>query len=179
MRYITDDNGYVREVSFGADIACENKGCTEYTGLVPSGYSSLMDWFTREGGNLHHWQIVSGNLTRANSTTSRYEERNVEYITSEFWDGKEVYTKIVDFGALPANAQKSLNISTSVVHLVDMQGVVSFGNGYEYPLPVSTNAGGLEAICFLYNGSVSAIVVKTSTDMSGATALIRIKYTKS
>lgn len=63
MRYITDSNNYLQEVSFGADIMCNDKTCTEYTGAVPSGYSSLVDWFCQEGDKLYRWKIVSGQLT--------------------------------------------------------------------------------------------------------------------
>lgn len=63
MRYIADSSGYVKEVSFGAAITCGGSSCREYTGIVPSGYSSLMDWFTKEGEYLYRWRVVSGNLT--------------------------------------------------------------------------------------------------------------------
>lgn len=63
MRYIADGNGYLQEVSFGADIECNGKICTEYTGDVPAGYDSLADWFTLESDKLHRWHIVEGQLT--------------------------------------------------------------------------------------------------------------------
>lgn len=63
MRYITDDNGYLLEISFGAMIECNGRGCTEYTGDVPARYDSLTDWFTQEGDKLHRWRIVEGQLT--------------------------------------------------------------------------------------------------------------------
>ena len=63
MRYIADSSGYVKEVSFGADIVCGGQECTEYTGAVPSGYASLEAWFCSEVEKLYRWKIVSGNLT--------------------------------------------------------------------------------------------------------------------
>ena len=63
MRYIADDNGYLLQVSFGAMIECNGRSCTEYTGDVPDGYSSLAAWFTKEGDKLHRWHIVEGDLT--------------------------------------------------------------------------------------------------------------------
>lgn len=63
MRYIADGNGYLQEVSFGADIECNGNTCTEYTGDVPAGYDSLADWFTLESDKLHRWHIVEGQLT--------------------------------------------------------------------------------------------------------------------
>ena len=63
MRYIADSAGYVKEVSFGAEIACGDSECVEYTGTVPEGYTSLEDWFNACGGELWQWMIVDGNLT--------------------------------------------------------------------------------------------------------------------
>lgn len=62
MRYIANDNGYLLEVSFGAMIECNGRGCTEYIGVVPAGYDSLADWFTQEGDQLHRWHIVEDDL---------------------------------------------------------------------------------------------------------------------
>lgn len=64
MRYITDDNGYVLQVSFGAMITGTDCSCTEYTGSVPAGYSNLVDWATEEAETLYRWKIVDGELTK-------------------------------------------------------------------------------------------------------------------
>ena len=63
MRYIADTDGYVKELSFGADIACDGDNCTEYTGNVPTGYASLEDWYLAETDKLYRWKIVGGQLT--------------------------------------------------------------------------------------------------------------------
>lgn len=62
MRYIANDNGYLLQVSFGAAIMCNGKGCTEYTGAVPAGHSSLIDWFEEEGEHLYRWKVEDGQL---------------------------------------------------------------------------------------------------------------------
>ena len=67
MRYITDGNGYLREVSFGADIDCDDGTCTEYTGTVPAAYESVEDWYIFNSDRLHQWQIVGGNLVEDGS----------------------------------------------------------------------------------------------------------------
>lgn len=61
MRYILDDSGYIEEVTFGAMIECNNKGCTEYTGTIPDGYTSLVEW--SDNANIRAYKIVDGNLT--------------------------------------------------------------------------------------------------------------------
>lgn len=62
MRYITDLDGCVRQLSFGADIECDGQTCTEYTGKVPEGYASLEDWYFKEAEKLYRWKIVEGDL---------------------------------------------------------------------------------------------------------------------
>lgn len=44
MRYILDDNNYIKAISFGSRMECYGKECVEYTGSVPSGYSTLGEW---------------------------------------------------------------------------------------------------------------------------------------
>jgi hypothetical protein len=62
MRYIANSAGYLLEVSFGAMMECNGQECTEYTGGVPAGYSSLADWFSKECDKLYRWHIVAGEL---------------------------------------------------------------------------------------------------------------------
>lgn len=63
MRYITGTSGYVKEVSFGADIACGDQVCEQYTGSVPEGYTSLEAWYLEEVEKLYRWKITDGQLT--------------------------------------------------------------------------------------------------------------------
>ena len=63
MRYIANDGGRVLEVSFGADIQCGGRDCTQYVGDVPAGYDSLADWFAQEADKLYRWYIVDDQLT--------------------------------------------------------------------------------------------------------------------
>lgn len=61
MRYILDADGYV-SICSETNITCENKTCTAYTGTVPDGYDSLIDWHTQERERLNAWKIENGNL---------------------------------------------------------------------------------------------------------------------
>lgn len=63
MRYITNADGYVVTVSFGGDVECDWGGCMEYTGAVPTGYTSLDDWYAEEVEKLYRWRVVNGQLT--------------------------------------------------------------------------------------------------------------------
>ena len=70
MRIITDSDGRVLDVSFGALISCGGQDGTDYTGTVPTGYTSLEDWFIKEADKLYRWKIVSGNLTLDSSAVA-------------------------------------------------------------------------------------------------------------
>lgn len=59
MRYILDNNGYV-ELCSTTPMFCNGRGCTEYTGTIPSGYSSLEDW--ANNAHIRAYKIVDGNL---------------------------------------------------------------------------------------------------------------------
>ena len=59
MRYILDNDGYV-ELCSETHIECNGRGCTEYTGKVPTGYESLEDWAIN--ANIRAYKIVEGNL---------------------------------------------------------------------------------------------------------------------
>lgn len=61
MRYILSDEGYIETISFDYQVECNNKSCTEYTGTVPEGYSSLAEW--SKNAVIQAYKITNGNLT--------------------------------------------------------------------------------------------------------------------
>lgn len=84
MRYILNGD-YIDAIIFiapGGTLECKDMTCTEYTGAIPEGYSSLEDWHTVEGNNerLNAWKIVDGNLTfdedKYNELQAIYEEES-------------------------------------------------------------------------------------------------------
>lgn len=72
MRYILSDTGYIEEVSFGAEIICNDKNCTEYTGEIPSDYTSLIEW--ADNANIRAYKIVDGNLVYDADEDARLQE---------------------------------------------------------------------------------------------------------
>lgn len=60
MRYILNSEGYIEAVAFGGFITCNNNSCTEYTGSIPSGYTSLEEW--NDNANVRAYKIENGNL---------------------------------------------------------------------------------------------------------------------
>ncbi len=61
MRYILNNEGYIEELSFSREIECNNKTCVEYMGIVPTGYSSLLEW--SEIAVIQAYKVIDGNLT--------------------------------------------------------------------------------------------------------------------
>lgn len=57
MRYKLDQYGYVSAVSFG----CYLNNCTEYTGEIPTGYNSLVEWAENDYVNAYYID-KNGNL---------------------------------------------------------------------------------------------------------------------
>ena len=101
----------------------------------------------------------------------------VEYRTTERWNGKPVYTKLINFGAMPNNSSAYANNALpatmrNAVLTGYMESVT--GNVYEYSSFLSR--------CKLWatvSGNNGYIGINTSQDYSGYTAYIVAKYTKS
>ncbi|MBP3920830.1 MAG: hypothetical protein J6D28_04620 [Bacilli bacterium] len=89
MRYILKD-GYIEEIAFGvASIECGGQICSEYTGTIPIGYTSLQAWAIGERGKINAWKVVDGNLVFDNA---KYNEL-LEIWQKEETDNKPLYHK--------------------------------------------------------------------------------------
>lgn len=73
MRYIVDSNNYVTAISFGTEMEYADCICTEYTGMVPSGWDTLEAWYFDEGDKLWRWQIIDGELVMDATATAPEE----------------------------------------------------------------------------------------------------------
>lgn len=103
MKYILDDLGYIDEISFGGTIECKNKTCTEYTGTIPSGYTSLIEW--SEKANTRAYKITNGNLVYDSAkntalqtqwTTEEENSKISNYISSKGSNSNGSWIKYVD-----------------------------------------------------------------------------------
>lgn len=141
MRYITNDSGYLLDVSFGADIVCGGKECAAYTGSIPDGYSSLADWYMQECDKLYRWKVVGGELTLDGSATAPEVEwenppmlAEVEYRTTERWLGRPVYTYVVCFDNLFDNDINDRMVPTfDNTTIIDVRAVALGGLGWYSP----------------------------------------------
>jgi hypothetical protein len=92
LRYILDKNGYVCHVSLGALILCDLGECTEYTGEIPNGYSTIEEWYDGEINKLNAWKITEGNLVFDDIRYNELQEKcKLEEIDNSCVTHKELY----------------------------------------------------------------------------------------
>ena len=123
----------------------------------------------RASENLHCERVM------ANGTFGEWEWVNppmnlgTEYRTTERWQGKAVYTKLVDFGALPNSTLKQIQHGAAATNIVRYAATRS--DGEAIPFWYSTSH-------ILIDVSRSSIVLTTTFDGSAKTATVQIWYTK-
>ncbi len=96
---------------------------------------------------------------------------NVEYRTTERYNGKPVYKKLVNFGALPNNGIKSVDYApsgqASICKAIAISGRVGTGSTLVgYPNIVYAYAEG------------GKVQIKTDTNLSAATVVVEVHYFK-
>lgn len=96
---------------------------------------------------------------------------NVEYRTTERYQGKPVYVKAVDFGALPNAATKTVIWATSdeVSAVLSVEATSNQGS----PLGLGASLSGTEI-----TATKTTLYIKSSGNYSSDTAVFRLKYTK-
>jgi hypothetical protein len=101
---------------------------------------------------------------------------DVEQVTNEKWvDGKRIYQKIVDFGALPDTTKKTIAHGiTGLDTFVHISGVSATFAKATIPLPVTC----LTSTITLYATTVNVGIETTSDRTSNITTYILLKYTK-
>lgn len=97
----------------------------------------------------------------------------VGYRTTERHNGKSVYTKLIDFGALPNADYSSVNIGVNESKVIGVKGLVK-SSVYTEPFPPIASATGTAQLSWWISGSV--LNIKTQGDMSNYTATVIIKY---
>lgn len=104
----------------------------------------------------------------------------VEYLTTECWNGKAVYTKLVDFGAFNGNTPKDFSVGTTADTGVPFRwnGVATNPDGIPYQIPShKINAG----MYFYEYGDVTYIYFSVQPQSFGDITMygkLQIWYTK-
>ena len=104
-------------------------------------------------------------------------KNNTEYRTTERCDGKPVYVKRVDLGALPnkSNKREVIVPTGSTIVGIDGYSVYTSTAGNEIYTPLVKTDG---VTSFFVNKTTGQVGINTDTDLSTCTATVTVKYTK-
>lgn len=126
------------------------------------------------------WDVAERVSTKGGTSWTPWEYRcppllaGKEYRTTERWQGKPVYTKLLNFGAMPNNSSAYLVVSEEAITLVSMR-VIRHGNyPQEFPVYQGTT---LYAMSY-YQQSANRLYIETKADLTGYTAVGIVKYVK-
>lgn len=103
-----------------------------------------------------------------------------EYRTTERYNSKPVYVKLVDFGALPNTTTKRVDPGISDFKtLVDMRIIIAVSDGsYHVNMSVDGNTSGEVQNRAWFKPSSGGIAIKTFSDQSANSAKVTLWYTK-
>ena len=102
----------------------------------------------------------------------------VEYRTTERWNGKAVYTKLVDCGALPNYTAKNVAIGVNATKIVDYRFITIIsadGSSIASTAPYLDTSMNNLLRCVIFNNNIN---LYTNTDMSLWSGMCLVKYTK-
>lgn len=138
---------------------------TLFSGSYSTKYTALLQR-DRLQGVWQEWEWVNPPMVLA-----------TEYRTTERWNGKAVYTKLIDFGALPSNTSKAVGIGTTIDELVSLEMYsVRASNSVTVKVPIIGADNSRKATVY---SDKNRVVVVTFEDMSDyTTSKVLLKYTK-
>jgi hypothetical protein len=97
----------------------------------------------------------------------------VEYRTTERWDGKAVFTKLLDLGSLPANSTATYSGGLTTATKVHSMELLAFNSDYQY-IPLAYESGITSAF---FNRGSAQFVIKTNTTYNNiANVYLKVKY---
>lgn len=106
-----------------------------------------------------------------------------EYRTAERWNGKPVYTKLIDCGNMPvAGSVKEVPLGVSGLdRILYAHGSMSTGDCLPY-INYASSVGNpnsqINLSCTIYNVKIATVAWGAGNDVTSFTALVQIKYTK-
>jgi hypothetical protein len=123
-------------------------------------------------------EVTAGNMqsVTSNAVSESLSYSETETLTGGTWiDGKPIYRKVINFGALPNNTikGKSHNI-TNLKNFVSIRGI-AMGGDY-FPIPyVATSSLGAGAQIYVNS---TQIAIQTGSDRTAYTGYVILEYTK-
>ena len=158
MRYILDENNYIKAVSFGSEITCDGASCTEYAGSIPSGYSSLGEWASN--AVIQAYYISAGELVY-----DAAKEAEIEATAAEEAEYNEAATRgFVRDNFVSVNAQSLTDTQKEQVRENIGAGTSNFSGDYNdlnnkptIPTVPVTSVNGKTGAVSLSSGDVKAL----------------------
>ena len=128
------------------------------------------------GTGLDNGSISTAKLTTAAAAIGNYSTSEVA-TGYTYIDGKTIYRKTINFGALPNNTTKSVAHGITLQNVMDIQGITTNGSGLFLKFPHGSTSSMGNQITITINGA--NIDVVTGTDRTAfITTYITIFYTK-
>ena len=145
------------------------KYTANYVTLEALCYSNLKAVKRKSNGQWFPWEWVNPPMIAG-----------TEYRTVERYDGKVVYTKLIDMGSLPSTGTSSTSANLGVQYSSEATRVVSLDviltkNNNNYPPPFYNSTGALVARAY---ATLVKVNIDVWADLSTYTARAIIKYTK-
>lgn len=104
----------------------------------------------------------------------------VDYSTTEqntgikWIDGKDIFSKTIAFGALPASSEKDVSSGLTNINIIKMEAVATSSDDTLYiPYNAANNFVGL---LYIYN--TDSVRIWSNTDLSSHDAVVTLYYTK-
>ena len=130
---------------------------------INGGKELWRNWYE---GALQPWEWVNPSMSLG-----------VEYRTTERWQGKVVYTKAINFGALPTESSKTVAHASAVNQtIIAIDGVLS--DGCHLASGINKDRAVTDSGTITVDNTKWNIRVMTNYDFSGLTAIFTVKYVK-
>lgn len=166
--------------------------CINYPGKIPSGGYGVM-LVEKRYGNIYQTVKYNGYVAQRYSirdeddvdtvaSWDKWEYVNppmvpgTEYRTAKRYNGKAIYTKAVEFGALPNATAKTVSCGAVGANVISWRAVILSGANNAGIFPWYDSSGNLLAMAHI--NSSGSIYVKTFSDQSATTANFIIEYVK-
>jgi len=99
-----------------------------------------------------------------------------EKIVGTWINGKSLYQKVIDFGAMPNNSTKSVSLGASGVDLVVSLRGIMYKTGYSIMIPDISDSPTF--VRLFYDKNNNQIKISNNLDQSDYSAYITVQYTK-
>ena len=153
-------------------------GGTTYFGTLTRNTSKYAVLFGYSADNVCVFKAKGGGVWTPFEWENPPMVLDVEYRTTERWQGKAVYTKLLDFGTLPNTTAKYITYTEENTTIVGAQAIARrTSDGFVKPIPFFANGGGCEMV-FEVNPSTKKVAITTLYDCTAFTGEVTLRYVK-